>query len=42
LRAAGNEPEWVVYEREGHGWAQPRNRVDFAQRLEAFFGKHLK
>jgi acetyl esterase/lipase len=42
LRAAGNEPEWVVYEREGHGWAQARNRVDFAQRLEAFFGKHLK
>ncbi len=42
LRAAGNEPEWVVYEREGHGWAQPRNRVDFAQRLEAFFAKHLK
>jgi acetyl esterase/lipase len=41
LQAAGNEPEWVTYPGEGHGWLKLANHVDFANRLEAFFGKHL-
>ncbi|WP_431047714.1 alpha/beta hydrolase family protein [Roseateles sp. L2-2] len=41
LIKAGNTPEWVVYPGEGHGWAKNVNRVDFANRLEAFFAKHL-
>lgn len=42
LRAAGNEPEWVLYPDEGHGWFLVANRVDFAERLERFLAKHLK
>lgn len=42
LREAGNAPEWVVYDDEGHGWLTLKNRVDFAQRLEAFMARHLK
>jgi dipeptidyl aminopeptidase/acylaminoacyl peptidase len=41
LREAGNPPEWVTYPGEGHGFAVLKNRVDFAQRMEAFFAKHL-
>ncbi len=42
LQAAGNEPEWVVYAEEGHGWLKAENRFDFARRLERFFAQHLK
>lgn len=42
LRAAGNDPEWVLYPDEGHGWFLVPNRVDFAERLERFLAKHLK
>jgi acetyl esterase/lipase len=41
LRAAGNEPVWVTYSGEGHGFGNVKNRVDFAQRMEAFLAKHL-
>ena len=41
LRDAGNPPEWVTYSGEGHGFAVLKNRVDFAQRMEAFLAKHL-
>ena len=41
LTAAGRPPQWLVYPDEGHGWRRPDNRVDFAQRLEAFFAQHL-
>jgi dipeptidyl aminopeptidase/acylaminoacyl peptidase len=41
LKAAGNEPEWIVYADEGHGWQTLKTRVDFAQRLEAFLARHL-
>ncbi len=41
LRAAGNEPEWVTYADEGHGFGALKNRIDFAQRMEAFLAKHL-
>lgn len=42
LRAAGQEPEWVVYEDEGHGWLKPANRYDFARRVERFLAKNLQ
>ena len=38
---AGNPPEWVSYPGEGHGFAILKNRLDFANRMENFFGKHL-
>ena len=41
LRAAGNEPEYVVYSGEGHGWLKVENRIDFWQRVEKFLAKHL-
>jgi dipeptidyl aminopeptidase/acylaminoacyl peptidase len=42
MRAAGNEPEWVTYPGEGHGFAVVKNRVDFAERMERFLAKHLQ
>lgn len=42
LKAAGNEPEWVVYPDEGHGWFKVDNQVDFANRLAAFLARHLQ
>jgi len=42
LRAAGQEPEWIVYADEGHGWQKEANRIDFARRMEAFLAKYLK
>ena len=42
MRKAGHEPEWIVYNGEAHGWRKLENQVDFAQRLEAFFAKHLR
>ncbi|MFG6464754.1 prolyl oligopeptidase family serine peptidase [Roseateles sp. DXS20W] len=42
LRAAGNEPEWVTYPGEGHGFSVVKNRVDFAERMAAFLARHLK
>jgi dipeptidyl aminopeptidase/acylaminoacyl peptidase len=41
MRKAGQEPDWVVYEGEAHGWRLERNQVDFARRVEAFLSKHL-
>ncbi|MBH9578221.1 alpha/beta hydrolase family protein [Inhella proteolytica] len=41
LRAAGQEPEWVVYKDEAHGWGRKDTQLDFANRLEAFFSRHL-
>jgi dipeptidyl aminopeptidase/acylaminoacyl peptidase len=42
LRAAGHDPDWVVYPDEGHGWLRPDNRFDFARRMERFLAKHLQ
>ena len=41
LQDAGRPHDWVVYEGEGHGWLLLRNQIDFANRLERFFGTHL-
>jgi dipeptidyl aminopeptidase/acylaminoacyl peptidase len=43
LERAGRPPEvWVTYPEEGHGWRKLENEIDFAQRLERFFAKHLQ
>jgi dipeptidyl aminopeptidase/acylaminoacyl peptidase len=42
LQKVGNEPEWVSYAGEGHGWELLKNKVDFAQRMERFLAKHLQ
>lgn len=42
LRAAGRDPVWVRYDAEGHGWFLPANQIDFAKRVEAFLGQHLR
>ena len=36
MRALGLEVEYVVYENEGHGFAQPDNRLDFYHRADKF------
>lgn len=41
MREAGNDPVWVSYPGEGHGFAVLKNRVDFAERMEAFLAKYL-
>ena len=33
--------EWIEYEEEGHGWALPKNRIDFWGRVEKFLDKHI-
>lgn len=42
LIAAGQKPEWVVYEDEGHSLLRSDNRIDFARRMESFLAMHLK
>lgn len=41
LADAGQAPEWVLYDDEGHDWRRLDHRVDFAQRLETFLRRHL-
>ncbi len=33
--------EWVVYDKEGHGFLDLKNRVDFYRRVEHFLGLHM-
>jgi dipeptidyl aminopeptidase/acylaminoacyl peptidase len=33
--------EWIEYPEEGHGWALPKNRIDFWSRVEKFLGQHI-
>ena len=42
LQAAGREPEWIVYDGEGHGLRKLDNQVDMARKLEDFLDRHLK
>jgi dipeptidyl aminopeptidase/acylaminoacyl peptidase len=42
LAKAGNPPEWMVYEDEGHGWQRPETLLDFWARVETFLARHLK
>jgi dipeptidyl aminopeptidase/acylaminoacyl peptidase len=42
MEKAGHPPQWVVYPKEGHGWRRLANRVDWAQRIEAFLAQYLR
>ena len=42
MQAAGQDPTWVVYPDEGHGWLRLDNRFDFARRMERFLAQHLQ
>lgn len=42
LQDAGNRRvEWVSYSKEGHGWRQPSNQVDFYNRVARFLAGQL-
>lgn len=41
LQAAGKEPEWLVFDLEGHGWYKQENQIAHARRVEEFLAKHL-
>ena len=41
LQKANQEPEWISYPGEGHGWGMEKTRIDFAQRVEKFLSKYL-
>lgn len=41
LEAAGKQVETVIYDREGHGFYQEDNRVDFYSRLVNFLQRHI-
>jgi acetyl esterase/lipase len=42
LTAAGNPPQWVIYDLEGHGWLREDSHSDFARQLERFLAQHLR
>jgi dipeptidyl aminopeptidase/acylaminoacyl peptidase len=41
VRQTNPNVEWVEYEQEGHGWALPKTRIDFWNRVEQFLGKNI-
>jgi len=41
LKANGHPVEYMVKPDEGHGFANPENRIDFYKHMEAFLGKNL-
>jgi dipeptidyl aminopeptidase/acylaminoacyl peptidase len=42
MKSAGLDPEYVVYDGEGHGFLKLSNRVDFYTRVERFLAKNLE
>ncbi len=41
LRARGVDVEYIVKDDEGHGFANPENRLDIYRAMERFFARHL-
>jgi dipeptidyl aminopeptidase/acylaminoacyl peptidase len=41
VKATNQQVEWIEYSEEGHGWALPKNRIDFWTRVEKFLDKHI-
>ncbi|MYM69907.1 prolyl oligopeptidase family serine peptidase [Pseudoduganella sp. FT55W] len=41
VKAVNPNVEWIVYEKEGHGWRLPENRIDFWGRVERFLQKNI-
>jgi dipeptidyl aminopeptidase/acylaminoacyl peptidase len=40
LEANDKKTESVTYDNEGHGWANPENRLDWYRRMEKFLARH--
>jgi dipeptidyl aminopeptidase/acylaminoacyl peptidase len=41
VRAHNQQLEWIEYEKEGHGWALPKNSIDFWERVEQFLDRNI-
>jgi len=41
VKAGNPNVEWIEYPEEGHGWALPKNRIDFWTRVEHFLDKNI-
>ena len=41
VKRTNPDVEWVVYPDEGHGWAVPKNRIDFWTRVETFLDRQI-
>lgn len=41
VQKTNHDVEWVVYPEEGHGWALPKNRIDFWSRVEKFLDRNI-
>lgn len=41
LDKAGNAPEWMAVPKEGHGFYEKKNDIEFHRRLEAFLDRHI-
>jgi dipeptidyl aminopeptidase/acylaminoacyl peptidase len=41
LRAQGRDPQWVVYDGEGHGFHKVEHKVDFWSRVERFLDVNI-
>ena len=42
LAGSGQPHEWMLFEREGHGWVLPENKITFARAVERFLAQHLR
>lgn len=41
VKDTNSNVEYVVYPEEGHGWALPKNRIDFWTRVEKFLDRNI-
>jgi dipeptidyl aminopeptidase/acylaminoacyl peptidase len=41
VKQTNPDVEWVLYPNEGHGWAVPKNRIDFWTRVEKFLDRNI-
>ncbi|MYM69909.1 prolyl oligopeptidase family serine peptidase [Pseudoduganella sp. FT55W] len=41
VKTSNPKVEWIEYSEEGHGWALPKNRIDFWGRVEKFLDKNI-
>nr|WP_315395270.1 S9 family peptidase [uncultured Duganella sp.] len=41
VKAGNPNVEWIEYPEEGHGWALPKNRIDFWSHVEQFLDKNI-
>lgn len=41
VKQTNPDVEWIVYPDEGHGWALPKNQIDFWTRVERFLDRNI-